>query len=332
MTEPIRVGLVGLGWWGGELAKAVAAHDGLDLVACYARTPASRQAFAARHGCGATETLEELLADDGIAAVLLATPHSVHADQIEQAAAHGKHVFVDKPLTLSVEPARRAVKAAEDAGVVLQVGHNRRRQGPNRRIRQMVDAGDLGMVHWIEGAITVPKDQVPRPGWRSDPAESPVGGMTALGVHMIDTFRYLAGPISRVQVATKQLWGVGRLDDITSVQLQFARGPLGHFSCSIVLPKITTVAVMGTGGIAWNEEDGRRLYVQRTDELSRTEITVEPVDTLADELAEFSRCITTGTRPETDGVQGLEVVAVLEAIIASARDGQPHEVDEFRQP
>lgn len=332
MNEPVRVGLIGLGWWGTTLAKGIEGTDALDLVACYARTAESREAFAATHGCRAADSFESLLADQEIDGVLLATPHSVHLQQIESAAAHGSHVFVDKPMTLTVAAARRAVEAAQDAGVVLQVGHNRRRQAPNRRIRQMIDAGELGMVHLLEGSITVPKDQMPRLGWRSAPQESPVGGMTALGVHMIDTFRYLAGPIRQVQVRSKQLWGAGQLDDVTTVMMEFTRGPLGYFSCSIVLPKGATTRVMGTAGAAWNEDDGERLYLQGKDELTRTEVPIDPVDTLVDQLEEFARCIATGTRPETDGVQGLEVAAVLEAIVASASDGHAHDVAEFRQP
>jgi predicted dehydrogenase len=268
--------------------------------------------------------------NDDVDAILLATPHSTHRDQIERAAEHGKHVFVEKPLTLTVGEGRRALAAAERAGVVLQVGHNRRHQAPNRRIKAMIDAGELGMVHLVQGHICVPKDQTPRPGWRSDPDESPVGGMTALGVHMIDTFRYFAGPIERVFVMSKQLWAAGRLDDITVIAMEFARGPLGQLATSIVLPRTTTTTVMGTTATAWNDEDGQRLYVQGRDEPARREVTVEPVDTIVEEIEGFARSITDGERPETGGPEGLEVVAVLEAIVASAASGRPEDVRDFR--
>ena len=321
MEDPVRVGVVGLGWWGRRLCEGAAASKALSVVSCYARTPASRAAFAGDLGIRSAETFDELLADPDVEAILLATPHSTHAEQIQRAAEHGKHVFVEKPFTLTVAEGVRAHQAALDGGIVVQVGHNRRRQPVNRRIRQMIDSGDLGMVHLLQGTVTVPKDQVPRVGWRSEPSESPVGGMTALAIHLVDTYRYFAGPIERVSVLSKQLWGAGRLDDITVVALEFARGPLGYIGTSIVLPRTHTITVMGTSAIAWSDDDGEHLYVQDKDATSRTLVETEPLDTIADELAEFGRVIRTGGRPETGAPEALHAVAVLEAVVESDRRG-----------
>jgi predicted dehydrogenase len=330
VSDRVRTAVVGLGWWGDGLARALAASERTELTACFARTKASREDFAQRHGCRAADSFEALVGASDVDAVMLATPHSTHPDLIETAAEHGKHVFVEKPLALTVIGGRRAFAATERNGVVLQVGHNRRYQTANRRIKAMIDAGDLGMVHLIQGHIMVPKDQVPRKGWRSDPDESPVGGMTALGIHMVDTFRYFAGPIERVHVMSKQLWAAGRTDDISVITMEFARGPLGYLATSIVLPKSTTTTVMGTSGIAWNEDDGQHLYVQSLDELTRTEVSIEPNDTILDEIDAFARAVSDGERPETGGPEGLEAVAVLDAIVASAASGQPMDVRDFR--
>ena len=330
MAEPVRVGIVGLGWWGRRLCQGAADSGAVEVVSCYARTPSSREAFAGELGLTAAESYEQLLADAEVEAVLLATPHSTHADQISLAAQYGKHVFVEKPFTLTVADGVRAHQAALDGGIVLQVGHNRRRQPTNRRIKHMIDAGDLGMLHLLQGSVTVPKDQVPRPGWRSEPSESPVGGMTALAIHLVDTYRYLAGPIARVSVFSKQLWGAGRLDDISVVALEFERGPLGYIGTSIVLPRTHSFAVMGTSAIAWNEQDGEQLYVQGKDDAERTPVETEPLDTIADELAEFGRVIRERGRPETGAPEALHTVAVLQAVVESdRRGGQPVDVREF---
>jgi predicted dehydrogenase len=321
MADPVRVGVVGLGWWGRRLCEGAADSKMLDVVSCYARTPASREAFAAERGLRAAGSFGELLADPEVEAIMLATPHSTHPEQIALAAAHGKHVFVEKPFTLTVAEGVRAHQAALDGGIVLQVGHNRRRQPVNRRIKQMIDAGELGVVHLLQGSVTVPKDQVPRVGWRSEPSESPVGGMTALAIHLVDTYRYFAGPIERVSVFSKQLWGAGRLDDITVVALEFARGPLGYIGTSIVLPRTHTITVMGTSAIAWSDEDGEQLYVQGRDEAGRSPIATESLDTIADELAEFGRVIREGGRPETGAPEALHTIAVLEAVVESDRRG-----------
>jgi predicted dehydrogenase len=302
----------------------------MEMAACYARTEAAREKFAQRHECRPAESYEALVADPEIDAIFLATPHSIHAEQIEAATDHGKHVFVEKPLALTVADGKRAVHAAERNGVVLQVGHNRRLQTANRRIKDMIDAGELGMVHLLQANIFVPKDQVPRKGWRSDRDESPVGGMTALGVHMIDTFRYFAGPIDRVSVMSKQLWAAGRTDDISVITMEFARGPLGQLATSIVLPKATTTSVVGTSATVWNEDDGQRLYVQRVDETTRSEEPVEANDTIAAEIDVFARAVIDGEQPEAGGFAGLEVVAVLEAIAVSATSGLPAEVRQFK--
>ena len=330
MADPVRVGVVGLGWWGRRLCEGAADSGQLEVVRCFARTESSRNAFAEDLGIRAAASYEEMLADPEVEAVMLATPHSTHADQIALAAQHGKHVFVEKPYTLSVAEGVRAHQAALDGGIIVQVGHNRRRQPVNRRIKQMIDAGELGMVHLLQGSVTVPKDQVPRQGWRSEPSESPVGGMTALAIHLVDTYRYFAGPISRVSVFSKQLWGAGRLDDISVVALEFERGPLGYIGTSIVLPRTHVITVMGTSATAWSDEDGEQLYVQGKDETQRRAVDSESLDTIADELAEFGRVIRNGGRPETGAPEALHTIAVLEAVIASdQRDGSPVDVREF---
>ena len=136
--EPLRVASVGLGWWGGTLAEKARAA-GIEVVAGYSRAEASREEFAATHGCRPAADLDDILADPEVEAVLIATPHSTHADLVAEAAGAGKHVFVDKPFTLTVAEAKRAIAAAETAGVVLQVGHNRRRQPANRRLKETAE-------------------------------------------------------------------------------------------------------------------------------------------------------------------------------------------------
>ena len=132
--EPLKVASVGLGRWG-EMLAGKSAEAGFEVVAGFARTPETREAFAGTYGGRPAGSLEELLSDPDVDAVLLATPHSTHPDLVAQFAAAGKHIFVDKPFTLTVAEGRRAIKAAEEAEVVLQVGHNRRRQPANRRLK-----------------------------------------------------------------------------------------------------------------------------------------------------------------------------------------------------
>lgn len=327
--DALRVASIGLGWWGGTLAEK-ARDAGLELVSCFARTPEAREEFAQKHGCRTADSLEAVLSDPDVEAVLIATPHSTHADLVVEAAAAGKHVFVDKPFTLTVAEARRATDAAAAAGVVLQVGHNRRRQPATRRLKQMIDGGALGMIHYAEANLSYPKGLNPRTGWRGDPAESPAGGMTGLGVHMADNLIYLLGRPARVAAFTRQVIGVGTLDDVTTATLEFESGPLALLATSMVIPDIARTAVWGTEAAAWNEIDGARFYVQKVGEKERTEQPVETLDTIRDQLEELATNVRNGARPETGGAEALEVVAVLEGIIESAATGRTVDLAEVR--
>jgi predicted dehydrogenase len=247
MAPPVGLGLIGLGWWGGVLTAAARASGAAEVVSCYARSPEARAGFAAEHGCRAAESLDALLADPGVDGVLIATPHSTHADLIERAAAAGRHVFVEKPMTLAVAEARRAIDAAERAGVVLQVGQNARRQPAVRRIKAMLEAGDLGTLLQLEGNRSGPAAHLPGLApWRAEPAESPAGGMAAMGSHIVDTFHYLVGPARRVFAFSVDRLDVRPIDDATAVTIEYGSGPLGYIGTSYFVPAVNTVAAYGT--------------------------------------------------------------------------------------
>ncbi len=328
--DKVRLASVGLGWWAGVLVEAVNRSGAAEVVSGFARSEDSRKAFAEKFGCRPAASLDEVLNDSEVEGILVATPHSTHPDIICQAASAGKHVFVEKPLTLTVADGRKAYEATQKAGVTLQVGHNRRRQGGNRRLREMIDKGELGMVHHIEGNLSLAAGQNPRQGWRNDAAECPAGGMTGLGVHMVDNLHYLGGPVKRLSAFSKKILGKGNLDDVTNVILEFEGGPLGYINCTYVIPKICMNSVFGTEANAWTEEEGEKLYFQKLDQMAREEIPCKGGDALADQITEFAKCIREGGEPETGGPASIEVVAVLEAIVESVATGKVVEVSNYR--
>jgi predicted dehydrogenase len=327
----VRLGVIGLGVYGGVLARTARTAELADIIAGFDVSAEHRAAFAREIGCRVMDNLDALLADRDVDGVLIATPHSTHPGIIEQAASASKHVFVEKPLALTVAGARRAISAADVAHVILQVGHRRRRQLANRRIKAMIEAGELGTVLQLQATYTDPGGlSASLPGWRRDPRESPAGAMTALGVHMVDTFHFLAGRARRVSAFSKRIPSMGAIDSATSLLIEFEGGVIGSISTSYYVPPIVTLAAYGTGGIAWNEEDGNRLFIQSAGDTRRAEQPVETIDTVADELAEFVRCIRHGTEPETGGAAGLEVARVLEATVDSARSGRSVDLAELR--
>jgi predicted dehydrogenase len=329
--DKVRLGVVGVGWWGGVLADAARETGLADVVLCFARSADAREAFAHQRSCRAVDTYDALLGDQEVDGVLLATPHSTHIDLIERAAAAGKHIFVEKPLALTVDDARRAIAATSAAGVILQVGYQRRRQPTNRKIKELIDGGSLGTLVQLEGNQSGPAaHNAEFPVWRADAAEVPAGGMTAMGVHVVDTFQYFAGPARRVASYSKQVRGWRALDEATTVMIEYEDGPLGYVGTSYYVPAVNTLVAYGSDMNAWNEQDGSHLWTQQRGESLRTEQPTEVIDVIADEMAEFAHCILEGTEPETGGAESLEVAAILEAIVRSAATGRTVELSEIR--
>jgi predicted dehydrogenase len=328
--EPVRVATVGIGWWSGVLADAVPQGTNLALVACTTRSPEKRAAFAQKYRCRPADSYDAVLKDPQIEGILLTTPHTLHAEHVVAAAEAGKHVFVEKPFTLTAADGWRATEACRRAGVVLVVGHGRRRQAANRALKGLITEGALGRVVQVEGNISSNSGFAMKPGgWRTDVREQPLGAMTGLGIHHLDTMQYLAGPIVRVAAfSTRQVLRAVELDDTTAILLEFASGALGYLGTAFVLANRTNLlAVHGTEAQAFAEAEVSRLSLQRKGDAEPSAVPIQPIDWVADELAEFAACVRQGRRPEVGGEEGTANVAVFEAIIQSVRTGRPVRVE-----
>jgi predicted dehydrogenase len=156
MSPPIRAAIVGLGWWGRSLVESVRHSEAIRFTTAHTRTAPTVAEFCREHDLHWVDDLNTTLQDPAIDAVVFATPHTLHADQIKHAAAAGKAVFVEKPITLSLADAQAAVVAAETAGIVLAVGFNRRFHPSMAMLRQAVKQQQLGTI------ITVSAEQRPR--------------------------------------------------------------------------------------------------------------------------------------------------------------------------
>ncbi len=325
--SPVRLGSLGLGWWGGVLANAAQTVDDVEVAVCYARTPESRASFASAHECREATSLDDLLADD-IEGVLIATPHTTHADLAIAAIEAGKHVFVDKPLTLTVADADRVLSAAEKSGVVVQVGHNRRRQPAIRKIKEQISGGGLGSLLEVTATHSAPLLFNPNLShWRRELAETPAGGMSALGVHQVDNFHYLVGEIARVFCWSRRMLPEGEVDDVTEVLFEFASGALGHLSTSMATGPVVELTAWGTDAIARSSQDGGQLTIQSRGDSEQVDVQIDPFDTIADELIEFASAVRGEGSPEIDGGEARRTVAVLEAIVQSAETDSPVDVN-----
>src|ERR1051325_1629533 len=174
----VRAAIVGIGRWGRTLAGAVQGKsEGFRFTVGHNRTRANAEAFSAEHGIALQDSLDEILTDPAIDAVVFATPHSEHGPQVERAAAAGKHVFMEKPFTLDRKSAARALDAAARAGTVLGVAYPRRFHPGMKELKARIDDGRLGIVAHCHAEQNGPAGLFMDPrAWRGDPAAGPARG------------------------------------------------------------------------------------------------------------------------------------------------------------
>jgi predicted dehydrogenase len=328
----IRAVIVGLGRWGQHLvASTHGQSDRIRFAAGVARTPSSARAFAERHGIPLVPDYAAALADPSIDAVVLATPHSQHAEQVIAAARAGKHVFTEKPFALTAATAEAAVTACAEAQRVLAVGFNWRFQPALQEIRRMLQDGRLGRLLHIEGNFNGPSVyRFPRAHWRQQPEEGPAGGMTGRGVHVVDAMLYLAGPIESVYAQSDRLALDYGLDDTTSMLFTFRNRASGYLGTFIATAECWRLQVFGSKG--WAKVGS----IPHLHTWSLTTCMVNAQPTVVDyaqqsteraELEAFADAIERGTShpcPPEDAVHG---VKVLEAILRSARSGERRDVE-----
>lgn len=330
----IRAAIVGIGRWGRTLVGAVQGKsDRIRFVAGFNRTRAHAEAFCAEHGVRLADSIEAILADPEIDAVVYATPHSEHGAQVERTAASGKHVFMEKPFTLDRESAVRAVAAAQRAGVVLGVAYPRRFHPGMVELKARLDDGRLGTVGHCHAEQNAPAGLFMDPAsWRAAAAEAPAGGMTALGVHNLDAMVHLFGRIDEVYATSLRRAVTYDAEDTTSVMLRFASGPSATLVCSLVTAVSYRLAVFGTKGCAellTPELDFR--FSAAPDHMPHGRyIAAEPeiienrgFNALLAELEAFAGAIEGGPSYPIPPDQIVHVVEAFEAIIRSAASGQP---------
>ncbi|MBN8921304.1 MAG: Gfo/Idh/MocA family oxidoreductase, partial [Rhizobiales bacterium] len=248
----MRTAIVGLGWWGQTLVNA--GHGkGVDFVLGTSRTKnAKAQEFCQAKGIKIVEDYDTVLSDSSIDAVVLATPHSMHGDQVRKAAAAGKHVFIEKPFTLTAPDAASAIDAMKKAGKVLAVGFNRRFHPNMAELKARVKDGRLGDIVNVIGEQSGTAAYVkstPQDTWRATSEEAPAGAMTGIGIHTLDSMIGLFGPLDEVHcIAARR--AAPHVDDTTAVLLRFKSGLPGLLFYSFATAPTYRMAVFGSKGLA----------------------------------------------------------------------------------
>jgi len=282
----IRAGIVGLGRWGRSLVGSIAGkNDDIRFLMAATRTRDSAEDFCRTHDVTLSDSYDEILHNPDIDAVVLATPHSQHKAQALAALAAGKHVFVEKPLTLDLKSARRVAETARAAGLTLAVGLNRRFHPSVCELRARLRDGRLGKVVAMLSQHTTSTAQfVPLDNWRAAPDEAPGGAFTATGVHSLDHMIEFAGRVREVHCVTARNYP-GRSDDTTTVMLQFESGASGLIFSSVATATNFAFALYGTNGLG---EISRPDLSQLRFVAASTAAPSGPVQAPPDEVLQFS--------------------------------------------
>lgn len=247
MSKSITAAIVGLGRWGELLVSSVDDSSAITFKAAVTRTPAKAEVFCAERGMSLSSDLSDVLNDDTIDALVIATPHTQHFEQLMAAAKAGKHVYCEKPWTLDAAEGRTSLKALADAGLKVAIGHNRRFAPNSIEMKEILHQGGLGAPIHLDGHFNA--NLVPNEGkWRDSRKESPAGGMTSMGIHALDMMINFYGRISDVNVQSKHVASAIDVDDSTLVRINFENGCTGHLTSLSATNMLWRITAFCTGG------------------------------------------------------------------------------------
>ena len=319
--EPLRLGVVGLGYWGPNIARNLAAIPGCELAwLCDPRAEQRERLQRAFPGARMTAELADLLADGALDAVMLATPVTTHAALASVVLEAGKHCFVEKPLATTTAEAERVVAAAEDARKVLMVGHLLEYHPAVSRLKEIIDGGELGDLYYIY------TNRVNLGQLRADE-----NALWSLGAHDVSVVLHLVDEEPEQCLAQGASFVRPGIQDVVFCYLRFPSGIVAHLHLSWLDPhKERRLTVVGARRMATFDdmllegklavydkgfdEDARSWgeYIARSGDIFAPRIpNAEP---LRIECEHFMECVRTGAVPRSDGHSGVRVVRVLEAL------------------
>jgi predicted dehydrogenase len=335
---------VGFGYWGPNLSRNLGALAKQRWRYLVDLSPTRREQAAALYPqVSVVDSVDLVLRDPDVAAVIVSTPAASHADLARRALAAGKHVFVEKPLALSAAEAIELATAADQAGLVLMVGHTFEFVPAVRKMKELVDAGEVGDVLYLHSQrLNLGRIQ------------SDINAFWSIGPHDVSIANYLLGATPEWVAARGARYLHANIEDVLFVTVGYPGGILAHMHVSWLDPsKTRRTTVVGSQkmlvyddldaeaklkvfdkGADRLEADAYGAYQYRLRDGAMNVPSLPMVEPLAAELQHFIECVDTGARPLVDGWNGVRTVAVLEAADVSLRSGgeQIAVADLARQP
>jgi predicted dehydrogenase len=315
----LNTAIVGLGWWGKRLVEAARDFSApIRFVRGVSLEPDTVRDFAAANKIALGTSFEEVLADPSVQAVILATPHSKHRAQVEAAAATGKHIYCEKPFALAKSDAVAMLDAVKRAGVVIGVGHHFRLMPSMRVLAELKETGAFGTIMQVEGNYSHDwLADYPADSWRMQASESRAGGMTGMGIHVLDCFRDMAGPMKRISALSKARALKLPTGDTTATLIEFESGATGTLGTTLKTPFRWRMAIFGEN--CWAESVTETRVIVRHKGKDEPEVIERPADNhLGRNLDYFAKAaLGKGTFPISPaGI--LQTAAALEAVFKSA--------------
>ena len=323
----INAAVVGLGWWGQKIVADL--RDSVEVTVVLAVDPSSEaRARTEEQGVRTAASLDDALADDQVEAVILCTPHRLHAAQIVAAARAGRHVFCEKPLTTTGAEARAAIDAVTAAGVQLGIGHERRFEPAVERLREMCRSGELGTPLVFEGNFSQDKFlDLPPDNWRLSGTDAPVGPLSATGIHLVDLAIAIFGRPTEVWARLATHATTFENGDTLTVTLGFEKGQTALITAILTTPFAGRVTVLGSK--AWVEiRDRNHPELPRGWDVTTAQRGAEPETTfypphpsVRENIEAFARAAAGGTPYPVSLEEMLSNVQAFEAITRSAATG-----------
>jgi predicted dehydrogenase len=333
-----RVGIIGLG-------MAVTPHAGslVDLEdrveVAYAFSPSEkrRKGFAERFPFPLAHSIETVLNDESVAAVLILTPPNTHLILARQAFQAGKHVLLEKPLEITTEKGEEIVRLARAAGRNLGIVLQHRFRPSGRRLMEIVRAGEIGRLVGASASVRVwrPQSYYDEPG-RGTLARDGGGVLLTQAIHTLDLLLAIAGEVEEVSsfVTTTPVHRM-ETEDLVAAAVRFENGALGTIEATTAAypgfpERIEVIGEKGSAAVLGTElqvrfSDGRQETIRSdaTEGGTGADPMAMPRDYHRAIIANFLDAIETGGEPEVSGEEALKVHRLIDALLASGRKGGP---------
>ena len=324
----LNVAVIGLGWWGRTIVALLRNNTKLNVVKVVDLSGTPGQAFATEQGIAFESDFQAVLRDPNVHAVVLCTPHSLHCEQIVAAANAGKHVYCEKPLSMSRAEVLRAVEAVRVNGVALAVGHEMRFEPPVIEAMRLLKSGVLGKPLQVEANFSQDKFlSLAADNWRLSNKEAPAGPMTATGIHMLDLSVGVFGEAERVFASVKQLGSPLVNGDTLAALVTFKKGGHALISAILATPFAGRFAIYGSLG--WVEvvdkthPEAPEGWVLTTCLRGQrpTHVDYPPAPNVLSNLEAFAEAARGGTPYPVSQQEMVATVSALEAVFRSAASG-----------